>query len=572
MDLAGSESVKRCGFELHDQRFQESRGINSSLSVLGRCLDSLQSRKPSLHVVPWRESTLTKILWDFLKGKGYVSMIVTAHIVDADYPETMRALELAAKSQNIKMNPVVNSVRPSTRHKSRISKTPALSRDNSREPSLDAAAAADGPSGPQQMAVDISAEVAFMNKCTHSELKQIAIASYRAAETARVHIRQMKAAKVKLIESVLKHPKFQNIQSIKSTTTSTNQLQRVVEEPSSARSGNIESKSKRSSNAMDVDGEGGQGVGDQIEAALSRRDSEWESKMTALKNEHSAAITALKLQYTEYTASSTESMDALKQQHVAAVEALKAQHHKMESAMSGQMMQNELTLQSKSAEIAHLYAEQQRLEKAVKTLKDQHMDEMMQHTFKYQEADKQRRDEMEGAAKTFELKIADLEHDLKRQRAMNVELEGKLDEVEAVRISMDADNQKLARSLEVLRRDVAEREEAELQMEGRERVAESKETEWRERERALRAEVEALEEGKKALMIQGNKSENMVKRYKAKLDEAEQGMERMAHSKRAEKEKMQQQMIRNSELEENDKKMTVMMQKLSVQFGVIFML
>ena len=110
--MAGSESAKRTGFEPTDPRFIELKEINGSLSVLGRCIESRRNQSPA----PWREMMLTKILWQYLRGDGYVSMIVTAHICDDDYNETMRALEFGAKYRNIKMRAIVNSVRPPRRH------------------------------------------------------------------------------------------------------------------------------------------------------------------------------------------------------------------------------------------------------------------------------------------------------------------------------------------------------------------------------------------------------------------------------------------------------------------------
>ena len=582
MDLAGSESAKRCGFEIHDQRFQESKEINASLSVLSRCLDSLQSKKGTSFAAPWRESTLTKILWDFLKGKGYVSMIVTAHIIDDDYSETMRALELAAKSQNIKMNPVVNSVRPSTRHKSRISRTPGLSRENSRENSLDLHQIANSKNeGSQslksqksvdvQCAVDISLEVQFMNKCTHSELKQIAINSYQSLLDSRAVVEKMKSDKIKLIKRLLEDPKYKN--GLKNGVNAINHkkgLQCVVEEP-----GN-------STSAMDVDGGSG-GSGGGTHSQNTQNQQKWKSKMEQMERDHMAALNALKAQYQQKEAAMKSEISGLQhalqnqaQSHSQTHSQIQSQNQSIQqqreqtqqqlTSLQRLMAQNELTLESKTAEIAHLYQEQKRLEEALKNSQNKHLDEMLQQTSKYQESESRHQEETENLTKSFELKIADLEHDLNLKRTQCQQLEGQIDEMEAARISIESDNQKLTRSLDTLQREQRDREQQELQMEGMERTQTQRQNEWKQKEMALKQEIEALEQKNKSLKIEVNKSGTDVSRYKSKLNEMEQAQERLDHSYRAQRDKVQQQTIQIGELEQTKKNMNKMMDKLKEEF------
>ena len=187
--MAGSESAKRTGFEPTDPRFIELKEINGSLSVLGRCIESLRIQSQA----PWREVVLTKILWEYLRGNGYVSMIVTAHICDDDYNETMRALEFAANSQDIKMRAVVNSVRPSTRNKSRCNKTPRKVQQVKAAPDVSR---------------ECSVELNFMNTCTMDQLRRIAVESYKSAMNASCVIQELQLEKVRLIDTIINNPMF----------------------------------------------------------------------------------------------------------------------------------------------------------------------------------------------------------------------------------------------------------------------------------------------------------------------------------------------------------------------------
>ena len=56
VDLAGSERTAKSG--VGGQRMQEAMQINNSLTVLGRCIRALSSRKAH---VPFRDSTLTML-------------------------------------------------------------------------------------------------------------------------------------------------------------------------------------------------------------------------------------------------------------------------------------------------------------------------------------------------------------------------------------------------------------------------------------------------------------------------------------------------------------------------------
>lgn len=69
-DLAGIERTTKT--QSRGERLKEAANINTSLLVLGRCLEVIRNNSiPGKHktIVPYRESKLTKILQNFLSGK-----------------------------------------------------------------------------------------------------------------------------------------------------------------------------------------------------------------------------------------------------------------------------------------------------------------------------------------------------------------------------------------------------------------------------------------------------------------------------------------------------------------------
>ena len=72
VDLAGSEMVRKTGAT--DQRLQEAKQINKSLTSLGIVIKTLTERKLNAHV-PYRDSKLTRILQDSLGGTSRASLI-----------------------------------------------------------------------------------------------------------------------------------------------------------------------------------------------------------------------------------------------------------------------------------------------------------------------------------------------------------------------------------------------------------------------------------------------------------------------------------------------------------------
>jgi hypothetical protein len=98
VDLAGAERATRT--ETAGDRLKEARAINSSLSVLGRCLSALKSNHRS--EAPYRESKLTQVLRDFfVSGDSQITLILNLNPRIADVDETRSALKFAAMAAEI---------------------------------------------------------------------------------------------------------------------------------------------------------------------------------------------------------------------------------------------------------------------------------------------------------------------------------------------------------------------------------------------------------------------------------------------------------------------------------------
>lgn len=100
-DLAGSERVKKS--ETTGSRLKEAQNINTSLLVLGRCLDialANQGKKKG-DLVPFRESKLTTFLQSALKGFEKLTMIVNIWPITEFYEENLHVLNYASIAQKI---------------------------------------------------------------------------------------------------------------------------------------------------------------------------------------------------------------------------------------------------------------------------------------------------------------------------------------------------------------------------------------------------------------------------------------------------------------------------------------
>ncbi|CAG9772359.1 unnamed protein product [Ceutorhynchus assimilis] len=101
-DLAGSERLKKT---LNvGERLRESTKINSSLSVLGRCISSIKDMQQGARGVstaPFRDSKLTILFQKALQGKEDISMIVNINASPDMYDDTQHVLMFSAVAQEI---------------------------------------------------------------------------------------------------------------------------------------------------------------------------------------------------------------------------------------------------------------------------------------------------------------------------------------------------------------------------------------------------------------------------------------------------------------------------------------
>lgn len=104
-DLAGSERQAKTGTS--GLTLKQAGAINSSLTVLSRCLEALRNKNKGI-AAPYRESKLTHVLNPFFTLGGYVSLIVcinpSIHLQD----ETMDTIRFSAIASEI----VQDSVAP----------------------------------------------------------------------------------------------------------------------------------------------------------------------------------------------------------------------------------------------------------------------------------------------------------------------------------------------------------------------------------------------------------------------------------------------------------------------------
>ena len=102
VDLAGSERVKKSHSE--GMRLTEAKNINTSLLAFGNCVQALASRKP---YVPYRESTLTKVLETSLSGNCRTALLVCVSPEEAHASETMSSLEFVSRAMRIETDPQI---------------------------------------------------------------------------------------------------------------------------------------------------------------------------------------------------------------------------------------------------------------------------------------------------------------------------------------------------------------------------------------------------------------------------------------------------------------------------------
>ncbi|XP_056635614.1 kinesin-like protein subito [Diorhabda sublineata] len=100
-DLAGAERLKKT-MNFGD-RLKESNNINTSLLVLGRCMDSIKKcqQAKDKRLIPFRESKLTQIFQKALMGYENVEMIVNVNLSRDMFDETIHVLNFSALASTI---------------------------------------------------------------------------------------------------------------------------------------------------------------------------------------------------------------------------------------------------------------------------------------------------------------------------------------------------------------------------------------------------------------------------------------------------------------------------------------
>uniref|UniRef100_A0A0K6S8C1 Kinesin motor domain-containing protein n=1 Tax=Chromera velia CCMP2878 TaxID=1169474 RepID=A0A0K6S8C1_9ALVE len=98
VDLAGSERVSESGAE--GNRLEETKHINTSLSTLGNVIQKLLQKA---NHVPYRDSKLTHLLSDSLKGESKTLMLVQVSPLKKDLRETANSLHFAQRVNKVEL-------------------------------------------------------------------------------------------------------------------------------------------------------------------------------------------------------------------------------------------------------------------------------------------------------------------------------------------------------------------------------------------------------------------------------------------------------------------------------------
>eukprot|EP00698_Gefionella_okellyi_P024075 TRINITY_DN8402_c0_g1_i5.p1 TRINITY_DN8402_c0_g1~~TRINITY_DN8402_c0_g1_i5.p1 ORF type:complete len:1259 (+),score=408.35 TRINITY_DN8402_c0_g1_i5:51-3827(+) len=112
VDLAGSESVRHT--EAAGQRQREGGMINKSLLALFNVITKLSDVQRGVNVghIPYRDSTLTRILQPALGGNARTSIICTVTSASLHQEQTKSTLDFAARAKLICNKAVVNEIVP----------------------------------------------------------------------------------------------------------------------------------------------------------------------------------------------------------------------------------------------------------------------------------------------------------------------------------------------------------------------------------------------------------------------------------------------------------------------------
>ncbi|XP_045428051.1 kinesin-like protein KIF12 isoform X2 [Pipistrellus kuhlii] len=103
VDLAGSEKVAATGSR--GELMLEANSINRSLLALGHCISLLLDPRRKQSHIPFRDSKLTKLLADSLRGRGVTLMVACVSPSAQCLPETLSTLRYASRAQRVTTRP-----------------------------------------------------------------------------------------------------------------------------------------------------------------------------------------------------------------------------------------------------------------------------------------------------------------------------------------------------------------------------------------------------------------------------------------------------------------------------------
>jgi kinesin family member 1 len=107
VDLAGSERADATGAT--GDRLKEGAAINLSLTALGNVISALADQSQGKNtMVPYRDSSLTKLLMNALGGNSKTIMIAAISPANINYDESLSTLRYADRAKQIKTKAVVN--------------------------------------------------------------------------------------------------------------------------------------------------------------------------------------------------------------------------------------------------------------------------------------------------------------------------------------------------------------------------------------------------------------------------------------------------------------------------------
>lgn len=124
MDLAGSERLKETGSS-EKEALRETGHINRSLFTLGQVLAALsRGGQAGVSHVPYRDSKLTQLLWQGLRGRGRVLMLACLAPLRQHSDDSLTTLHFASMALRVKSEPVV-MLEPQARPEAAASSTAA---------------------------------------------------------------------------------------------------------------------------------------------------------------------------------------------------------------------------------------------------------------------------------------------------------------------------------------------------------------------------------------------------------------------------------------------------------------